>query len=205
MLTFNQRLRPAAEAHVNAQLAFLNDMTQSLLQSVQQIGELHLNLTQRFIEEASRLGHDCVVADQPAALVSAAAQAQPAGERLRAYHDGLARISAEAQAELSRCAGRHVPETSRTAKALADEFMRDGAEETRKEQQAMQGQLETMQTMQTIQKQQESRQAAAGEKKEKEEDTVEGSVDVRRTIRQSGAEAAARADGKKPGPQGRRP
>lgn len=146
MTTFNERLQPATEAHVNAQFSFLDDMAKTLLQSFQKISELNLNLTQSFVEESTRLGRDMVAADKPAGLLSAAAaQAQPTGERLRSYKDNLARISAEVQAELSRCAERHVPETSRTAKALADEFMKASAEEAQKAQQAMLKQQETMQ------------------------------------------------------------
>lgn len=214
MTTLNERLQPATEAHVNAQFSFLDDMAKTLLQSFQKISELNLNLTQSFVEESTRLGRDMVAADKPAALLSAAAaQAQPTGERLRSYKDNLARISAEVQAELSRCAERHVPETSRTAKALADEFMKASAEEIQKAQQAMQKQQETMRREAQALTQGVSRAGAdaarsdmnAARAGEEMEDVSEAAAAARQTARQNGAEAAAREDGKKAGPQGRRP
>ncbi|HEV7817030.1 MAG TPA: TIGR01841 family phasin [Janthinobacterium sp.] len=142
MSTFNQRIKPATEAHVNAQFSFLEDMSKTLFQSFQKISELNLQLTQSFIAESTQFGRDIVSAEKPTEMLSATtAQTQPTAEKLREYKDSLARISAEAQAELTRCAERHVPETSRTAKALAEEFVRISAEETQK---AMQGSQDAM-------------------------------------------------------------
>jgi phasin family protein len=142
MSTFNQRIKPVTEAHVNAQFSFLEDMSKTVFQSFQKISELNLQLTQTFISDSTRLGRDIASAEKPAQILSAtAAQAQPTADKLREYKDNLARISADAQAELTRCAERHVPETSRTAKALAEEFVKISAEETQK---AMQVQQDTM-------------------------------------------------------------
>jgi phasin family protein len=215
MSTFNERLQPAAEAHVNAQFSFLDDMARTLLQSFQKISDLNLNLTQSFVEESTRLGRDLAAADKPTAVLSAtAAQAAPAGERLRQYKDNLARISAEAQAELSRCAERHVPETSRTAQTLAEEFMKAGAEESQKAQQAMLRQQEALQreaqrmAQNAADAQRRTGEAlranpASGSAADEPEEAQQQSAS-RQTPRQNGAEAAAREDGKKPGAQGRR-
>jgi len=142
MSTFNQRIRPATEAHMHAQFSFLEDMSKTVFQSFQKISELHLQLTQTLIADSARLGREIVSAEKPQEILSAtAAQAEPAVEKLREYKDSLARISADAQAELTRCAERHVPETSRTAKALAEELVKISAEAAQK---AMQTQQDVM-------------------------------------------------------------
>lgn len=213
MPTFNERLQPAAEAHVNAQFTFMDDMARTLLQSFQKISDLNLNLTQSLVEESTRLGRDLVAADKPAAVLSAtAAQAAPAGERLRLYRDNLARISAEAQADLSRCAERHVPETSRTAKALAEEFMKASAEESQKVQQSLLRKQEALQhaaqaaadAQRRSAEAMRSNTAGAAEEPEEAQEEAPAQAASRQTPRQNGAEAAAREEGKKPGAQGRR-
>jgi hypothetical protein len=65
-------------------------------------------------------------------LAAAASHAQPAAEKLRAYQQHLSRIAADTHVDLSKVAEEHVQETSRTAKALADEVARVTTEETEK-------------------------------------------------------------------------
>jgi hypothetical protein len=61
---------------------------------------------------------------------AAAAHAQPASDKLRAYQQHLSRLAAEVHVELARVAEQHGPETSRTAQALADDVTRAATEES---------------------------------------------------------------------------
>jgi hypothetical protein len=63
-------------------------------------------------------------------LTAAASRAQPAADKLRAYQQHLSDIAASAQVELARVTERHVQETARTARGLADEVARVASEET---------------------------------------------------------------------------
>jgi len=143
MFPLNQRITPAVESHLQTQMDFFNDMSKTLFQSVQKISELNLQLVQSYVADAARFGKDVAAAQQPGELVAAATgQALPAAERLRLYRQNLARITAEAQSKLAECAEQHVPETSKTAKAIADEVVQVTIDETEK---SLQRQQDAMQ------------------------------------------------------------
>ena len=133
MYPFSQSVTPAARTHFEAQMAFFNDMSKSLFRTVQQYSDLNIQLAQTMLEESTMTGHQFIIAGRPTeAIAAAAAHAQPTAEKLRAYQQHLSRIAADTHVDLSKVAEEHVQETSRTAKALADEVARVTSEETEK-------------------------------------------------------------------------
>lgn len=133
MYPFSQSVTPAAKNHMEAQLSFFNDMSKSLFRTVQQYSDLNIQLAQTLLEEGTQAGQQLITAHRPTeALAAAAAHAQPTAEKLRAYQQHLSRIAADTHVDLSKVAEEHVQETSRTAKALADEVARVTSEETEK-------------------------------------------------------------------------
>jgi hypothetical protein len=71
--------------------------------------------------------------ERPTEAMSAAAScAQPATEKLRAYQQQLSQLAADTQVDLTRVTEQHVQDTSRTARALAEEVTRVAVEETDK-------------------------------------------------------------------------
>lgn len=122
---------PSMRTHMDAQAAFVNDMSKSLFRSFQQMCELNIQLAQTMLEETTLAGHHVLSVDRQSELLgAAAARAQPATEKLRAYHQHIARIASDAQVELARVAEEHVQNTTRTARAVVDEAARASAEET---------------------------------------------------------------------------
>lgn len=133
MYPFSQIVTPAAKSHLEAQLSFFNDLSKSLFQTVQQYSDLNIQLAQTLLEETTQAGQQVITAHRPTeALAAAAAHAQPTAEKLRAYQQHLSRIAADTHVDLSKVAEEHVQETSRTARALADEVARVTSEETEK-------------------------------------------------------------------------
>ncbi|MES2018091.1 MAG: phasin family protein [Pseudomonadota bacterium] len=129
-------------SHIDAQVSFLNDMSKSLFQSFQQLCDLNIQLTQTMLEEATQASHQLMTADrQTDVLGAAAARAQPATDKLRAYQQHISRVAADAQVQLARVTEQHVQETTRTARALADEVQRVATEETER---SVRNQQETM-------------------------------------------------------------
>ncbi len=142
MFPFSHSVTPAVRSHLDAQVSFLNDMSKSLFQSFQQLCDLNIQLTQTMLEEATQTGHQLLTADRQTDVIgAAAARAQPATDKLRAYQQHISRVAADTQVQLSRVAEQHVQETTRTAKALADEVQRVASEETERN---MRNQQETM-------------------------------------------------------------
>ena len=142
MYPFSQSVTPAVRSHLDAQMSFINDMSKSLFQSFQQLCDLNIQLTQTMLEEATQAGQQLLTADRQTDVISAAAsRAQPASDKLRAYQQHISRVAADAQVQLARVTEQHVQETTRTARALADEVQRVASEETER---SMRNQQETM-------------------------------------------------------------
>ncbi|HAT29379.1 MAG TPA: granule-associated protein [Janthinobacterium sp.] len=118
---------PAVKEHLDAQLAFFNDMSKTLSHSWQQLGNLNMQLLQTLTEESTRASQNLLTARNPVERVSAAAtQAQPIADKLRAYQQHFSRLAADTQVELARVSEQHIKETSRTAQTLAQEVKRVG-------------------------------------------------------------------------------
>lgn len=131
MYPFPQTIAPAVKTHIDAQTAFLNDMSKSMFNSFQQMCDLNIQLAQTMLEETALAGKHLLSADRQSELLSAAtARTQPATEKLRAYQQHIARLAADSQVDLTRVAEQHMQNTTRTARALADEVARDATEQT---------------------------------------------------------------------------
>jgi phasin family protein len=131
MYPFSQAVTPAVRNHLEAQTNFLNDISKSLFRSFQQIVELNIQLTQTMLEESATAGQQILTSErQTDAIGAAAARAQPATDKLRAYQQHISRLAADAQVDLTRVTEDHVQKTTQTARALADEVARVATEET---------------------------------------------------------------------------
>ncbi|MGZ8341941.1 MAG: phasin family protein [Telluria sp.] len=130
MFPFSQSVTPAVRSHLEAQMAFMNDMSKSMFHAFQQLCDLNIQLTQSMLEESTTACNSMLTADRQTGLFSAAAsRAQPATDKLRAYQQHISRVAADTQVEIARVAEQHVQETTRTARALADEVARMATEE----------------------------------------------------------------------------
>jgi phasin family protein len=133
MYPFPQSVNPAVRSHLDAQVAFLNDLSQTMSRSLQQVFQLNMQLGQTLLEEATTVGQRMLTTERPTeALSGVASRAQPATEKLRAYQQHLTQLAASTQVDLTRVTEKHIQETSRTARTLADEVTRVTAEETNK-------------------------------------------------------------------------
>ena len=131
MFPYPQAVNPAVRTHVYAQTAFMNDLSKSMFRTFQQMIDLNIQLTQTMLEETTLAGKQVLSADRQSELLSAAtSRAQPASDKLRAYQQHITRLAADAQVEMARVTEQHVQNTSRTARALADEVARDASEQT---------------------------------------------------------------------------
>lgn len=133
MYPFPQSVNPAVRSHIDAQAAFLNELSQTISRSFQQVFQLNMQLGQTLLEEATGTAQRMLTADGPTdALSAAASRAQPATDKLRSYEQQLSQLAATTQVDLTRASEQHVQETSRTARALASEVTRVSAEEADK-------------------------------------------------------------------------
>jgi phasin family protein len=131
MYPFSQSVNPAVRTHLDAQTAFLNDVSKSMFRSFQNMFDLNIQLVQTMLEETTTAGQQLLTADRQTELWhAAAARAQPIADKLRAYQQHISRVAADAQVDMARVTEQHVQTTSRTARTLADEVARTASEET---------------------------------------------------------------------------
>lgn len=133
MYPFPHSVNPAVRSHLDAQTAFLNELSKTVSHAFQQMFQLNMQLGQTVLEQATVTVQRMMSADHPTdALSAAASRAQPATDMLRSYQQQLSQLAAATQVDLSRASEQHVQETSRTARALASEVTRVSAEEADK-------------------------------------------------------------------------
>lgn len=145
MYPFPQSVTPAVRTHMEAQTAFVNEMSTSLFRSFQQMCELNIQLAQTMLEETTLASQHVLSVDRQSELIGAAsARAQPATEKLRAYQQHIARLASDAQVELARVTEQHVQNTTRTARAVVDDLARRSAEEAERGIRSQQEALRTM-------------------------------------------------------------
>lgn len=133
MFLFSQPLPPSAKAHLESQFTFMSELSKQLFTSVQRINDLNISIAQSVLQDTLNSTREVASAQNPYEAISiAAGQVQPAAERLRAYQQQLTNIAANTQVDMAKTAEVHVPATSRTATALADEVARRANEEAQK-------------------------------------------------------------------------
>jgi phasin family protein len=155
MFEFSQTNSPAAKAHLEAQFAMFSDLSKQIFGAAQRLNELNIQVAQTLMEESLSGAQQILSAKDPTEALSViAGQAQPHAEKVRAYQQHLADISAGTQVELAKTVENHVPQTSRTAQELAREVAQKASEETQKVTQRQQAAMEKMKT--PINKRQES-------------------------------------------------
>jgi phasin family protein len=133
MYPFPQSVHPALRSHIDAQVTFFNELSQAMSRSFQQVGQLNMQLTQALFEQATTAGQRLLASERTIeAMSDTASRAQPVTETLRAYQQHLAKIASATQVDLTQVTERHVQETSRTARALADDVARAAVEESDK-------------------------------------------------------------------------
>lgn len=142
---FTTSVSPALKSHLQAQLHFAADLSRKFVDTAQQVSELNLRLSQEMLEEFNKTHQQVLSARAPGEFLAlAVGQMRPGGDKLQHYQQQLSRVIANANVELNRTAETHIPETSRTAAAFADEVVRKAAEETEKASQRQRDLIEKM-------------------------------------------------------------
>jgi len=137
----------AVRSQLDSQLAFYTDVSRRIFDGVQKMNELNVQVAQTMWEESIAGTQQLWTSkDQYEALSVAAAQSQPAAEKVRAYGQHVQNIMAETQAGIARTMESHMPRTTRAAEAVAREVAQKASEDTAK---ATQRQKEAMEKLTT--------------------------------------------------------
>lgn len=114
MYPFSQAVPPAVRTHLDAQTAYLSDMSKSMFRSFQRMCELNMQLMQAMLEETTMASKQMFsVQHDPGPLSAAGPRAQPATDRLRTYQHHVSRLAADTQVEMARMTEQHAQNTMR--------------------------------------------------------------------------------------------
>jgi len=112
-------------------MSTITDMSKRLFGSAQKLNELNIQVAQSLMEETMTVAHQLMEAEDTTEFISiAASQVEPAAEKVRAYQQHLTNIAVGTNVELSKAAEEHISETTKTARAVADEVANKASEET---------------------------------------------------------------------------
>ncbi|WP_317203376.1 phasin family protein [Janthinobacterium sp.] len=130
---FSQAIAPAIKTHLEAQLAFLTELSMKTFDAIQKLSQMQLRLAKELSEEMSNNGQQLLAAKSMSEFATlAAGQLHPTLEKIRDHQQRVSTLLANANADITRVAESHMPEASRTAAAVADELVRAASEETEK-------------------------------------------------------------------------
>ncbi len=123
MFSFQEQFSAATKAHIEAQIAMMNTLTDKTLENIEKVIKLNVAAAKTSLEESSAAVKQLVAAKDAQEFFSlAAAQAQPNTEKTLAYGRNLASIASGAQADFSKIAETQINETSNQVLALVDEI-----------------------------------------------------------------------------------
>nr|WP_315259436.1 phasin family protein [uncultured Duganella sp.] len=121
MNSFVETLTPAARNHLEARVDYYTDLNQAVLQSLRQLSELNVQFGREWLEQSgSALRYNLLTPPSERAADNAPQQAGALLQKLQQYHQQLAQVATEFQAEINKVAQEHVPQAARTATELAD-------------------------------------------------------------------------------------
>jgi hypothetical protein len=121
MNSFVETLSPAARNHAEARIDYYADLNQAVLRSLRQLTEVNVQFSRDWLSESTAALQRSVQTTPSATGAQAAPQQAGALlQKLQSYHQQLAKVATDFQAEINTVAQQHVPQTARTATELAD-------------------------------------------------------------------------------------
>lgn len=121
MNSFVETLSPAARNHAEARIDYYTDLTQAVLHSLRQLSDLNVQFSREWLDDsAAALRYNLLTPPSERTTENAPQQAGALLQKLQTYHQQLAQVASEFQADINKVAQQHVPEAARTATELAD-------------------------------------------------------------------------------------
>lgn len=118
MTSFVETLTPAAKEHAEARIDYYNDLTQAVLHSMQQLSEVNLQFGRDWLDSSTAALRGGLTTPSNQRAVELAPVAQATLQKLQDYHQQLAKLASEFQAEITGVVQQHAPQAARTANDL---------------------------------------------------------------------------------------
>jgi hypothetical protein len=121
MNSFVETLFPAARKHAEARIDYYTDLSQSVLRSLRSVSEVNVQFSREALDDSiASLRYTLLTPPDERSTENAPLQATEVLQKLQAYHQQLAKVITDFQADINQIAQEHVPQTTRTASELVD-------------------------------------------------------------------------------------
>ncbi|NGZ83838.1 phasin family protein [Duganella aceris] len=131
MTSFVETLTPAAKEHAVARIDYYNELSQTVLNSMQQLAAVNAQFSHEWLDNSTAMLRDSLNAAPGDRAAQVAPAAQATLQALRDYHQQLSRLATEFQAQITGVVQQHAPQATRTAADLVDAGQR-AAEDARR-------------------------------------------------------------------------
>lgn len=122
---------PVIASQVNAQMSFMIDVSQKMINATQQISSLNLQVARTVLEETATNTRQMLSASsQGEALSAVSNQTQPALEKMRAYQQHIQRIFADTQTEVAKSIQAYVPQVTQATQDVMQTVAKRNVEQT---------------------------------------------------------------------------
>ena len=129
MNSFVETISPAAKNHIEARIAYFNDVSLAMVQTMRQLAEVNLQFSRGWMQDSTQLLQKALQTP-PAERANVPSPVEGVSQKLQAYQQQLVQIATDFQTTINKVAQEHVPQTTRTAAELAGVVTQKAAEQT---------------------------------------------------------------------------
>ena len=130
MNSFVDTISPVAKEHIAARIAYVNDLALAVVHSTRQLAEANLQFGRDWLQQSSNAWQQAVLTPAAERSEVAAPTAEAVAQTLHSYQRHVAQIASDFQTSITDVMRQHVPQTTRTATALAEVVSQKAAAET---------------------------------------------------------------------------
>jgi hypothetical protein len=129
MNSFVETIAPVAREHVGARLAYFNDVALAVVQSTRQLSEANLQFSRDWLAQSTEAWQKALFTPVAERGEGPVLTAEAVAQKLQAYQRQVAQIASDFQTAITEVSKQHVPQTARTATALAEAVTQKAASE----------------------------------------------------------------------------
>lgn len=130
MNSFVETISPAAKEHIQARVAYFNDVALAMLESGRQLADANLRFGRDWLTTSTDTWRTAVFTPAAERQADVVPTVESVTQKFQAYHQQVVQISSNFQTTINDIAKQHVPQTARTATALAEVVSQKAAVET---------------------------------------------------------------------------
>ncbi|SEO03038.1 Phasin protein [Duganella sp. CF517] len=129
MNSFVETISPAAKNHIEARIAYFNDVSLAMVQTMRELAEVNLQFSRSWMQDSTQMLQTALLTP-PTERADASPSVEAVAQKLQTYQQQLVKITSDFQTNINQVAQQHVPQTARTATELADVVTQKAAAQT---------------------------------------------------------------------------